>query len=68
MEINITGKLPAQLPLSQTSKNAMFFFLSFISFLLQNQGTGGQNRCCVDGGGQFAPVGGRGAGKNGIGG
>jgi hypothetical protein len=27
-------------PLSQTSKNVMFFFLSFVFFLLQNQRTG----------------------------
>jgi hypothetical protein len=43
---NITRKLPGQLPLSQISKNVMFFFLSFTFLLLQNQRTGGQNTVC----------------------
>jgi hypothetical protein len=38
--------LPVYLSLFQTSKNVMFFFLSFIFFLLQNQRTGGWNRSC----------------------
>jgi hypothetical protein len=47
------------LSLSQTSKNIMFFFLSFILFLLQNWRTRGQNRFCggIETGGKEEVVG-----------
>jgi hypothetical protein len=44
--------LSVELSLSQTSKNAMFFLLSFIFmfFLQQNQRTRGQNSFCLEAG------------------
>jgi hypothetical protein len=33
----------------KNKKNAMFFFLSFLFFHLQNQRTGGENRSCEGG-------------------
>jgi hypothetical protein len=50
--------------LSQTIKNIMFFFLSFIFFLLQNQRKGEQNRSCLGKGG-LASIGGGGGGEGG---
>jgi hypothetical protein len=43
---NNTRKLPVYLSLSQTSKTAMFLFLSFMFFLLQNQRTEGWHQFC----------------------
>jgi hypothetical protein len=40
-----------ELFLSQTSKNAMFFLLSLMFSLQQNQRTRGQNRFCLKRGG-----------------
>jgi hypothetical protein len=51
MHGNNTRNVPVELFLSQTSKNAMFFLLSFMCFVLQNQRTGGQNRFCPEAGG-----------------
>jgi hypothetical protein len=42
-----TRNFPVLLSLSQTSKNTMFLFLSFMFFLLQNLTTVGWNRFCL---------------------
>jgi hypothetical protein len=43
MHGNNTNNLPVYLSLSQTSKNAIFFPLSFMFFLLQSRRTRGKN-------------------------
>jgi hypothetical protein len=48
MHGNNIRNLPVKLSLSQTSKNAMFFLLSFMFFLQQNWRTKGQNRFCPE--------------------
>jgi hypothetical protein len=46
MHGNNTRNLLVQLSLSQTSKTAMFFLISFMVFLQQNQRTREWNRFC----------------------
>jgi hypothetical protein len=51
MHENNTKSLPAELSLPQTTKTTMFFLLSFMFLLQQNQRTRRWNRFCPESGG-----------------
>jgi hypothetical protein len=61
---SISGKLPVELSLSQTSKNVMLFFLSFFFYIIGEQ-EGGTGLAWVGGGGLVPVEGGEMSGKRG---